>query len=89
MTSRLSIVKKTSTFLDEKIHITLECVVHFHGHQNKMVPLMKLLYMQIIAMALNSKVAPISQLMAFEDIVFYVELIITTSTMKTWFSQVM
>ncbi len=41
MTSRLSIVEKMSTFLDETIHITFECVVHLHGHQNKMLSLMK------------------------------------------------
>jgi hypothetical protein len=29
-------------FPDEMIHITLGGVVHFHGHQNKVVPLMKL-----------------------------------------------
>jgi hypothetical protein len=30
-----------STFLNEMIHIMLECIVHLHGHQNKMVPLLK------------------------------------------------
>jgi hypothetical protein len=41
MTFWLSIVEKMSTFLDETIHIMPRCVVHFHGHQNKMVPFMK------------------------------------------------
>jgi len=35
MTSRLSIVEKMSTFLDETIQIMLECAMHFHGHWNK------------------------------------------------------
>ncbi len=34
-------MEEMGPFPDETIHITLECVVHFHGHQNKMVPLMK------------------------------------------------
>jgi hypothetical protein len=38
MTFRSSIVEKTGTFLDETIHITFKCIVHLHGHQNKMVP---------------------------------------------------
>ncbi len=42
MTSWLSIVEKMGMFPDEMIHITLGGVVHFHGHQNKVVPLMKL-----------------------------------------------
>jgi len=41
MTSQSSIMEKTSTFPDEKIHIMPKDVVHFHGHQNKMVPHMK------------------------------------------------
>jgi hypothetical protein len=41
MTSRLSIMEKTSTFPNETIHITHRCIVHLHGHQNKVVPLMK------------------------------------------------
>ncbi len=36
-----SIMEKTSTLLDEMIHITPKCVVHLHGHRNKMVALMK------------------------------------------------
>jgi hypothetical protein len=42
MTSKLSIVEKTSTLLEEMIHIISWCTLHLHGHQNKMVPLMKL-----------------------------------------------
>jgi hypothetical protein len=34
-------MENISTFPNEIIHITLGCVVHFHGHWNKMVPLMK------------------------------------------------
>ncbi len=33
-------MEKMGTF-DEMIHITLRCVVHIHGHWNKMVPFMK------------------------------------------------
>ncbi len=29
------------TLLNETIHITLKCVVHLHGHWNKVMPLMK------------------------------------------------
>jgi chromate transport protein ChrA len=82
-------VEKTSIFPDEEIHIMLECALHLHGHQNKVVPLMKLLYSQILAMAINSIVALANQRMAFKNIVFYVELIITTLTTKTWFFQIM
>jgi hypothetical protein len=41
MTSRLSPMEKIGTFLDETIHITPRCTMRFHGHRNKMVPLMK------------------------------------------------
>jgi hypothetical protein len=41
MTSQLFTVKKITTLPDETTHITLGFVVHFHGHQNKVVPLMK------------------------------------------------
>jgi len=42
MISQLSIVEKMGTLFDETIYIMSECVVHLHGHQNKIVPLMKL-----------------------------------------------
>ncbi len=41
MTSRSSIVEKTGTIPDEMIHITFKCTMQLHGHQNKVVPLMK------------------------------------------------
>ncbi len=41
MTFQLSIVEKTGTLPNQMIHIMLKCVVHLHGHQNKMVPFMK------------------------------------------------
>jgi hypothetical protein len=41
MTSWSFIVKKMGTFLDETIHIIPKCVMHLHGHQNKVVPFMK------------------------------------------------
>ncbi len=34
-------VEKTSTLLDETIHIKPRCTMHLHGHWNKVVPLMK------------------------------------------------
>ncbi len=41
MNFQSSIVEKMGTLLNETIHITPECVMHLHGHQNKMVPFMK------------------------------------------------
>jgi hypothetical protein len=41
MSSWSFIVEKTSTLLDETIHIMHGCVVHLHGHRNKMVPFLK------------------------------------------------
>jgi len=41
MTFWLSIMEKMDAFPNEKIHITPECIMHFHGHQNKVVPFMK------------------------------------------------
>jgi hypothetical protein len=32
---------KMGKLLDETIHIMLECVVHLHGHRNKVVPFTK------------------------------------------------
>ncbi len=52
MTFQSSIVEKMNTFLDEVIHIMPKCVMHLHGHQNKMVPFMKL----VILMNLNNGV---------------------------------
>ncbi len=34
-------VEKTSTFLDETIHIMTRCAIHLHGHWNKMMFFMK------------------------------------------------
>jgi hypothetical protein len=41
MTSQLSIMENMDTFLNETLHIMPGFAMHFHGHQNKMVPLMK------------------------------------------------
>ncbi len=35
------IMKKTSTFFDETIHIMFKCAFHLHHCQNKVVPFMK------------------------------------------------
>jgi hypothetical protein len=42
MTSQSFTVEKTSTILDETIHIMPKCIVHLQGHRNIVVPLMKL-----------------------------------------------
>jgi hypothetical protein len=34
-------MEKMNTFFDETIHITPRCVVHLHGHRNKVASLMK------------------------------------------------
>jgi hypothetical protein len=41
MTSQSSIMEKKNTPLDERIHISPKCVMHLHGHWNKVVTLMK------------------------------------------------
>jgi hypothetical protein len=41
MISRSCILKMTSTFPNEMIHVMSGCVMHLHGHQNKMVHLLK------------------------------------------------
>jgi hypothetical protein len=41
MTSSLFILEKANTLPNETIHITFEFTMPLHGHQNKMVPLMK------------------------------------------------
>ncbi len=76
MISRSSIVEKTSTFSIETIHITPKCVVHFHGHWNKMVLLLK----PSIFVDLNNGAkfcnCTASQLMTFETTVSRVEVVI-------------
>lgn len=41
MTFQLSIMEKMGTLPNETIHIILECAMHLHDHQNKVMPLMK------------------------------------------------
>ncbi len=41
ITSRLSIMEKMGTFLDDTINIMPKCAMHLHDHHNKMVPFMK------------------------------------------------
>jgi hypothetical protein len=83
MTSQLSIMEKMGTLPDEMIHITPKCIMHLHGHQNKVVPLMK----SFIFADLNNGVKfysyTISWLMTFETTISHIELITTTSAMKT------
>jgi hypothetical protein len=83
MTFQLFIVKKMSTFLDETIHITSECVVHFYDHRNKMMLLMKPSILANFSNALNFAITPIGQLMTFEVTVSRVGSITITLVMKT------
>ncbi len=85
MSSQSSIVKKMNTFLDETIHIMPKCNVHFHGHQNKVVPLMKPF---ILTMTFIFTIAPNGQLMTFKATISHVGSITTTLARKTWSSQV-
>jgi hypothetical protein len=41
MTSWSSIVDKMGMLPDKTIHIMPECIVHLHGHRNKVMPFMK------------------------------------------------
>jgi hypothetical protein len=86
MISRLSIVGKTSTFSNETIYITPKCIVHFHGHWNKMVLLLKPSIFVDINNGAKFCSCIASQLMTFETTVSRVRSITTTSIMKTWFS---
>ncbi len=83
MTFQLPIVEKTSTLSNETIHITFECAMHLHGHQNKVVLLIKPLYLRILAMALNSTNILVGQLMTLETTISRVGLITITLAMKT------
>jgi len=83
MTSQLSIVEKTGTLPNETIHITPEYTMHLHGHHNKVVPLMK----PFIFADLNNGVKfynyTTSWLMTLETTISHIELVTTTSAMKT------
>jgi len=83
MTFRLSNVEQTSTFPNEMIHIMPRCIVHLHGHQNNMVPLIKLLYLWILAMVLSFTTTPTGQLMTFIIIVSHGGLVTTTLVTET------
>jgi hypothetical protein len=83
MTFRTFILEKTGALPNEMIHISLRCVVHLHDHQNKMVPLMKPLYLWILTMVLRFATTPIGRLMTFEATVFRIRSVTTTSTTKT------
>jgi hypothetical protein len=34
-------MKKTNTLFNETIYIMFKCVIHLHGHRNKVMPVMK------------------------------------------------
>jgi hypothetical protein len=69
------------TLFDETIHIMLEDIVHLHGHQNKMLPLMKPFILRFLTITLNFVIISfVAQLMTFETIVSNIGSITTTST---------
>jgi hypothetical protein len=76
-------MQKTSTLFNETIHIMPRGVVHLHGNWNKMVPLMKPLYLRILAMALSFIVTLVGQLMTLKAIVIHIGSITTTLAIKT------
>jgi ribulose-5-phosphate 4-epimerase/fuculose-1-phosphate aldolase len=69
---------KKGTLPNERIHITPKCIVHLHGHYNKVVHLMKPSILAILMMALR-----------FEATISCVRFITTTSSIKTQSSKVM
>jgi hypothetical protein len=83
MTFQSSIVEKMSTLPIETIHIMPECVVHLHGHQNKVVPLMKPSILVDLNNSTKFHSCIASQLITFEAIVFHIGSVTTTSTTKT------
>jgi hypothetical protein len=83
MTFRSSIVKKTSTLLNKMIHITPECTMHLHGHQNKMVPLMK----PFILVDLSNGTKFYNY--TYSSTISHIRLVTTTLTTKTWSFRVM
>jgi hypothetical protein len=60
------------TFPNEMIHVMLGCVMHLHGHCNKLVPLVKPSILANFSNALNFAITLVGQLMTFEAIVFRV-----------------
>jgi hypothetical protein len=66
------------------IHIMPRCVLHLHGHRNKMVPFLKLfLYLWILTMALSFANAHVGQLITLEAIISQIGLVTITLAMKT------
>jgi hypothetical protein len=55
----------------------------------KWCPSWNLLYSWILAMALNSTIAPVGQLMTLKVTIPYIESVTTTSATKTWSFRVM
>jgi hypothetical protein len=86
ITFRSFFVEKMSTLLDETIHITLACVVHLHGHWNKMVPLMKPFILADINNNVKFHNCTCWLIMTFVATIFHVKSIATTLVTKTWSS---
>jgi hypothetical protein len=86
MISQLSIVKKTSTFLDEMIHIMPRCAMYLHGHQNKMAPFLKPFILEDLNDGAKFHNYTYGQLMTFLTTISHVGSATTTLTTKTWSS---
>ncbi len=90
MASRSSIVEKMSTLLDETTYITLECIMHLHGHWNKMVLFIK--PFRLVDFSNGVKFHNCTCWLTNDTqktIVSCVKSITTTLTTKTWSSWVM
>jgi hypothetical protein len=89
MTSQSSIMDKRGTLPNETIHITPKCIVHLHGHWNKMVYLMKPSVLAVLTMSLRFETTLVDRLMTFETTISRVRFITTTSSIKTQSFKVM
>ncbi len=63
--------------------------MHFHGHWNKMVPLMEPSILVDLTMALRSTITLFGRLMTLEATISHVRSITTTSATKIWSFQIM
>jgi hypothetical protein len=72
-----------STLFDELIYFSFRCAVHFHDHQNKMMPLMKLSIFADLSKVLSFASTLIDQLITFEITISSIGSIIITSKAKT------
>jgi hypothetical protein len=61
-----------ATFFNETIHIMPGCIMHLHGHWNKVMPLMKPFILVDFSNALNFAITLVSQPMTFEATISHV-----------------